>query len=126
MTLLMVVLGAGAAKLVHLLRHVSWRDWLGMVVASAGRCRVRCRGDRHAVGAAAGLAIGTSRRLSRLLQPVVQVAASFPAPMLFLAAIAAMQLARVPIGWARSCHAARHPVVRAFNVIAGRSRSPAT
>lgn len=31
----------------------------------------------------AGLAIGLSPRLSRALQPVVQVAASFPAPMLF-------------------------------------------
>ena len=30
-----------------------------------------------------GLAIGLSPRLSRLLQPVVQVVASFPAPMLF-------------------------------------------
>jgi NitT/TauT family transport system permease protein len=36
----------------------------------------------------AGLAIGLSPRLSRLLQPVVQVAASFPAPMLFPAVIA--------------------------------------
>ena len=31
----------------------------------------------------AGLAIGLSPRLSRMLQPVVQVLASFPAPMLF-------------------------------------------
>ena len=31
----------------------------------------------------AGLGIGLSPRLSRILQPVVQVAASFPAPMLF-------------------------------------------
>jgi len=31
----------------------------------------------------AGLAIGLSPRLSKVLQPVVQVAASFPAPMLF-------------------------------------------
>jgi NitT/TauT family transport system permease protein len=31
----------------------------------------------------AGLAIGSSPRLARLLQPVIQVAASFPAPMFF-------------------------------------------
>ncbi|MBI5167922.1 MAG: ABC transporter permease subunit [Candidatus Eisenbacteria bacterium] len=101
MVLLLLVLGAGAAKLVHLLRNVSWRDWVAMVVASAWTLsRVLCA---VAVGTLwalpAGLAIGTSQRLSRLLQPVVQVAASFPAPMLFPAAIAAMQLARIPIGW---------------------------
>ena len=38
----------------------------------------------------AGLAIGLSPRLSRILQPVVQVAASFPAPMLFPVVIAAL------------------------------------
>ena len=36
----------------------------------------------------AGLAIGLSDRLSRLFQPIVQVAASFPAPMLFPVVIA--------------------------------------
>jgi NitT/TauT family transport system permease protein len=38
----------------------------------------------------AGLAIGLSPRLSRLLQPAVQVVASFPAPMLFPAVVAAL------------------------------------
>jgi len=38
----------------------------------------------------AGLAIGLSPRLSRIFQPVVQVAASFPAPMLFPLVIAAL------------------------------------
>jgi NitT/TauT family transport system permease protein len=38
----------------------------------------------------AGLAIGLSPRLSRIFQPVVQVAASFPAPMLFPIVIAAL------------------------------------
>ncbi|HEY3270976.1 MAG TPA: ABC transporter permease subunit [Geothrix sp.] len=38
----------------------------------------------------AGLAIGLSPRLSKILQPVVQVAASFPAPMLFPVVIAAL------------------------------------
>ncbi len=37
----------------------------------------------------AGLAIGLSPRLSRIVQPVVQVVASFPAPMLFPLVIAA-------------------------------------
>jgi len=45
----------------------------------------------------AGLAIGLSPRLSRILQPVVQVAASFPAPMLFPAVIAGLALIHVPL-----------------------------
>jgi len=46
-----------------------------------------------------GLAIGLSPRLSRLLQPVVQVVASFPAPMLFPAVIALLHLIGVGLGW---------------------------
>ena len=52
----------------------------------------------------AGLAIGLSPRLSRLLQPVVQVVASFPAPMLFPLVDrrpAAPRASRS--GWAASC-----------------------
>jgi NitT/TauT family transport system permease protein len=47
----------------------------------------------------AGLAIGLTPRLSRLLQPVVQVAASFPAPMLFPIVIAGLAVAGIPLGW---------------------------
>ena len=41
----------------------------------------------------AGLAIGLSARLSRLLQPVVQVLASFPSPLLFPLVILGLQTA---------------------------------
>jgi NitT/TauT family transport system permease protein len=47
----------------------------------------------------AGLAIGLSPRLSRIFQPVVQVAASFPAPMLFPLVIALLKAAGVTLGW---------------------------
>ena len=47
----------------------------------------------------AGLAIGLSPRLSRVFQPVVQVAASFPAPMLFPLVIASLKVAGVTLGW---------------------------
>jgi NitT/TauT family transport system permease protein len=47
----------------------------------------------------AGLAIGLSPRLSRVMQPVVQVVASFPAPMLFPLVIAFLQWAGVSLGW---------------------------
>jgi NitT/TauT family transport system permease protein len=49
----------------------------------------------------AGLAIGLSDRLSRIFQPVVQVAASFPAPMLFPMVILA--LARFGVGLNYGC-----------------------
>jgi NitT/TauT family transport system permease protein len=47
----------------------------------------------------AGLAIGLSPKLSRIFQPIVQIAASFPAPMLFPLVIAALKLAGVSLGW---------------------------
>ena len=46
-----------------------------------------------------GLRIGLSPKLSRIMQPVVQVAASFPAPMLFPAVILLLALLRVNIGF---------------------------
>ncbi|MFZ2414178.1 MAG: ABC transporter permease subunit [Candidatus Cryosericum sp.] len=46
-----------------------------------------------------GLRIGLSPKLSRIMQPVVQVAASFPAPMLFPAVILVLSLLRVSIGF---------------------------
>ncbi len=49
----------------------------------------------------AGLAIGLSPRLSKSLQPVVQVAASFPAPMLFPLVIAT--LAHIGVGLNYGC-----------------------
>jgi len=49
----------------------------------------------------AGLAIGLSSRLSRIFQPVVQVAASFPAPMLFPMVI--VVLARLGVGLNYGC-----------------------
>ncbi len=45
-----------------------------------------------------GVAIGMNPRLSRVLQPVVQVAASFPAPMLFPLVILLLEAAGVGIG----------------------------
>jgi len=49
----------------------------------------------------AGLAIGLSDRLSRIFQPVVQVAASFPAPMLFPMVI--LFLAKFGVGLNYGC-----------------------
>ncbi len=79
------VLVYGAWQLVQLILEVTPGDW-GLLVLHAlwTLCRVLVA---VAVGTLwtipAGLAIGLSPRLSRLLQPVVQVMASFPAPLIF-------------------------------------------
>jgi NitT/TauT family transport system permease protein len=46
----------------------------------------------------AGVYIGTSPRASRVLQPIVQVAASFPAPMLFPVVLVILARLSVPLG----------------------------
>jgi NitT/TauT family transport system permease protein len=99
--LLIAGLAAGSWMLLHLLRDITAARWaatvgaasltLGRVVASTAI------GTLWALPA--GLAIGLSPRLSRLLQPVVQVAASFPAPMLFPIVIAGLAAVRIPLGW---------------------------
>src|SRR3989440_588011 len=76
---LLALLGYGAWKLVGLLRQVSGAEWVDTVwAACATLSRVlvsTALGTLWAVPA--GLAIGLSPRLSRILQPVVQVLASF-------------------------------------------------
>ena len=85
--LLVLLLAAAyaAIKLVAFLRPIPGARWWDLTRAgSLTLSRVLIStllGTLWAVPA--GLAIGLSPRLSKLLQPVVQVAASFPAPMLF-------------------------------------------
>ncbi len=89
---LLALLAWGALDLVRLLAGLPPGTWGGIGVAAGltlGRVLVAT-----ALGTLwtlpAGLAIGLSPRLSRVLQPVVQVVASFPAPMLFPAVVAAL------------------------------------
>ena len=101
LVLLGIVLLYGSARLVHLLAQLPLRSWLTLLAAGGvtlGRVLLSTvLGTLWAVPV--GLAIGLSPRLSRLLQPVVQVAASFPAPMLFPAVIALLHVAGVSLGW---------------------------
>jgi NitT/TauT family transport system permease protein len=98
---LLGVLGFGAVELFLLLRHVSASHWaavFGAALLTLGRVLTSTAlGTLWALPA--GLAIGLSPRLSRVFQPVVQVAASFPAPMLFPIVIAGLDAAGVPLGW---------------------------
>jgi NitT/TauT family transport system permease protein len=97
---LLGLLGFGAVRLVHLLRAVSGATWLATFdAAGLTLARVLAATALGTLWALpAGLAIGLSPRLSRIFQPIVQIAASFPAPMLFPAVIAALRLAHVPLG----------------------------
>jgi NitT/TauT family transport system permease protein len=99
--LLLAGLSLGAWKLVNLLRVMTAASW-AIIVSAAG-----CTLGRVLLATAistvwtlpAGLAIGLSPRLSRLLQPVVQVMASFPAPMLFPAVVAGLQWLGITLQW---------------------------
>jgi NitT/TauT family transport system permease protein len=96
---LLAGLAYGAWRLVELLVAVTWGAWVQLFLAALltlGRVLVSTAlGTLWALPA--GLAIGLSPRLSRLLQPVVQVVASFPAPMLFPLVVLLLSLAGVPL-----------------------------
>ena len=98
---LLLLLGFGAWKLFRLLSGVSLHVWLVTVsaaVATLGRVLASTAlGTLWAVPA--GLAIGLSPRLSRVFQPIVQVAASFPAPMLFPMVVGILAYSHVSLGW---------------------------
>jgi NitT/TauT family transport system permease protein len=98
---LLGLMGFGAWKIILLFSQVSMNNWILIVseaLATLGRVLV-------AVGLSAiwtipvGLWIGLSPRLSRIAQPFVQVAASFPAPMLFSYVIFIMHLMGIPLNW---------------------------
>jgi NitT/TauT family transport system permease protein len=96
----LVLLGFGAWKLVDLLWDVSlgqWGETLLAALATLGRVLLSTAlGTLWALPA--GLAIGLSSRLSRLMQPVLQVLASFPAPMLFPVVVLILHATNVPLG----------------------------
>jgi NitT/TauT family transport system permease protein len=99
--LLLALMSVGLVKLVVMLSRVPGRGWADLGIAAAWTLsRVilsTALGTLWAVPA--GLAIGLSPRLSRTLQPVVQVVASFPAPMLFPAAVALFAALGLGLGW---------------------------
>ena len=118
---------AGTIRLAGLLARVSGREW-ALVAASLGATFLRTAGAL-AVAALwcvpAGILIGRSARWSRRLQPVVQIVASFPAPMLFPLVTGALIVLRVPF----TVTAAVLMLLGAqwyilFNVLAGASAIP--
>jgi NitT/TauT family transport system permease protein len=98
---LVVIMLYGSVRLFGLLAHVSRGEWLEILEGAGltlGRVLIATiLGTIWALPA--GLAIGLSPRLSRIFQPIVQVAASFPAPMLFPAVIGLLIMFDIPLGW---------------------------
>jgi len=100
---LVVLIGVmcwGTFELGNMLRHVSRAEW-GQIAVGTGLTSARVviaiiLGTLWTVPV--GLAIGLSPKLSRMLQPIVQIAASFPAPMLFPVVVGVMALMGVKLG----------------------------
>jgi NitT/TauT family transport system permease protein len=125
---LLGLLAWGALAVGRLLGAVSLPAWAGLA-GDAGLTLARVLAA-VALGTLwtlpAGLAIGLSPRLSRVLQPVVQVVASFPAPMLFPVLILALRAAGVPLGLGSVVlMLAGTQWYVLFNVVAGASAIPA-
>jgi NitT/TauT family transport system permease protein len=117
----------GAVKLVLLLIAVPGHEW-GLLAASLGATFVRTAAAL-ALGALwcvpAGILIGRSAKWSRRLQPVVQIVASFPAPMLFPIVTGALLALKVPFSVVSAflmLLGAQWYVL--FNVLAGASAIP--
>jgi NitT/TauT family transport system permease protein len=101
LVVLLALLTFAGVGLLRLLRGITIVEWQTLVAAAGvtlGRVLLAT-----ALGTLwtlpAGLAIGLSPALSHALQPVVQVVASFPAPMLFPVVVAGLQLLGVSLGW---------------------------
>ena len=125
---LLLGIGLGALDLASLLRSVPGGEWSRIALDAAltlGRVlAATLLGTLWALPA--GLAIGLHPRLSRLAQPVVQVVASFPAPMLFPAAVAGLGALGVGLGWGSvvlMLLGTQWYIL--FNVVAGASAIPA-
>lgn len=125
--LLLGAMAFGAFKIVELFLKVSLAQW-GTICLEALTTLARVVA---AVGLSAlwtvplGLWIGLSPRLSRISQPFVQVAASFPAPMLFSYLLIAMAFLGIPLNWgsiALLLLGAQWYIL--FNVIAGAMAIP--
>jgi NitT/TauT family transport system permease protein len=117
----------GMAHLVRLVTEVRGHEWLTLAGA-LGRTFLRTTATL-ALGALwavpAGVWIGISPRRCRLLQQPVQVAAAFPAPMLYPLVTMGLLAARVPFSWGCTVLmllGAQWYIL--FNVLAGASALP--
>jgi NitT/TauT family transport system permease protein len=100
LSLLLVAVSYGTVRLVYTLMHVPGRTWMELI-AGTGFTFLRVF-TALALGSLwtvpVGIWIGTSQRRLRIAQPIVQVLASFPAPMLYPLALAVLFVLKIPFG----------------------------
>ncbi len=101
LAVLVLALAGGAWALVQIMHHLAAGEWARILGAGGVTllrvCAATLLGTLWAVPV--GIAIGLNPRLSRALQPVVQITASFPAPMLFPLVVGGLSMAGVSLGW---------------------------
>jgi len=97
----LLVTAWGGVELVLLLRQVPAREW-AILAGCLALTTVRTA-SALLLGAAwtvpVGVWIGLSPARTRLLQPAIQIAASFPAPMIFPLVTATLLVLGVPFSW---------------------------
>ncbi|MGQ0613111.1 MAG: ABC transporter permease subunit [Planctomycetaceae bacterium] len=123
--LLVLSLCAGVVRMFALLRDVPSADWLAVMEAGGfSLLRVLAASALGTLWALpVGLLIGLSPRIARICQPVVQVLAAFPTPMLFPLLVVWLG---VPLGWSSILLLAIGTQwYILFNVIAGAMSVPA-
>lgn len=100
LTGLFVLVMYGAVQLVHTLLQVPLVTWVELLFGT-GLTFIRvlaCLVVGSIWTVPVGIWIGTSQSRMRLAQPIVQVLASFPAPMLYPLALAVIFIFRIPFG----------------------------
>lgn len=87
-----VAIAAGVTKYIHLLTTLRMDEWLHLFISAATTfLRVLLAVSLASLWTVPlGVWIGRNRCWSRALQPVIQMAASFPAPMIFPVAVGVM------------------------------------
>ena len=82
----------GSVKYVHLLASLNGDDWLHLLGSTAATfLRVSIAVALASLWTVpAGVIIGCNPRLARMFQPIIQMAASFPAPMIFPVVVGGM------------------------------------
>jgi NitT/TauT family transport system permease protein len=97
----LVGVGWGAESVVGLLLQLSRHEWLHVGnVTGLTFLRVTVAVMIGTIWTVpVGVAVGLNPRLSRVLQPIIQIMASFPAPMIYPLALLALHWAGVTINW---------------------------
>ncbi len=97
--ILLLIIGLG--QILDLIKLMSFKEWMTVFIATFWTLlRVTaCIVIASLWTVPAGLWIGSSARLTRIFQPLIQLAASFPAPMIFPLVLIAFDYIGVPLGF---------------------------